>query len=375
MAGYRFIDLVTDAEEITQVRGLRSFVQRLANQSIAYICGINEWPFLWTTDWFQTVAPYETGNVDLTNADATVTGGSSSPTFTAAMVGRKIRFSTETGYYTIKSRTSATEIELDQPYTGDTDTDISFSIYKDEYLLRGDVDQQKRIRQSENGIALFSLSATDLDDLYPIPTGEGVPALDVYLGRAVKTYSTGTVSGTSGTRIITGSGTSWLSAEGLSRGTKLKIGTLLFTVNAVDSDTQITVYEALTAAISAATSYTAVLDNATVQLHAIPDSILTFYYRFQRIPAILDADNDVPDLPYPMHPLIILAMLPTLWRHRGNIDRAMEAEKEFLVKLGQWQAKYQLPVLDRPYPLQPFNMRRQLQEARWPVGTGIPLER
>ena len=374
MAGIRLIDLVTDAEEITQVRAIRSTVKRLANDIVAGICGMTEWPHLWTTDSFQSIAPYETGTASITDEDATVTFTTS--VITAAMVGRKIRFGSETAYYTIKSRTSATEIELDQNYSGTTNATATFSLYKDEYLLRADVDVQKRIREAENGYALFSLSATEFDSSYPIPTGEGVPSLDVYVGRAVKTYSTGTVSMTSGDRTLTGAGSpAWLSAEGLTRGTKLQVGTLIFTVNTIDSNTLIEVYEAPTATIPVDTAYVALLNNPVVQLHAIPDAVTTFYYRFQRIPAVMDADNDLPDLPYPMHPLVRLGMLPNLWRHRGNIDRAIESQTQFEKELGAWMSKYNLPVLDRSHPLHPFTIRQRIREARWESGTGVPLYR
>lgn len=373
MAGNRYIDLITDAEEITQVRSIRAVVRRLANDVTAHICGLAEWPFLWTTDWFQTTDDYTTGTVEITNGSATVTG--TSTTFTAAMVGRKVRFGSDTGYYTIKTFTSTTSITLDQVYTGTTDTAATFVIYKDEYLLRADLDTQKRIRQSENGYALFSMSATEFDSQYPIPTGTGVPSLDVYVGRAVKTYTTGTITLTSGGRTLTGASTAWTSAEGLTRGTKLKIGSLIFTVNTVDSDTSITLYEAPTANVSAGTAYTAILDNAVVELHSIPDSVQTFYYRFQRFPAVMDADNDLPDMPYPMHPLIRLGMLPTLWRHKGMNDKALQDEASFDKQLREWVAKYQLPVLDRTYPMHPFTIRHRLKEARWPAGTGVPLYR
>ena len=374
MAGSRFIDLVTDSEEITQVRGIRSTVKRLANDLAAHICGMAEWSFLWTTDSFQTVAPYETGTCTVTDGDATVTFGTA--TITAAMVGRKIRFGSETAYYTIKSRTSSTEIELEQAYSGTTDSAATFSIYKDEYLLRADVDVYKRLRDSENGYAIFGLSATELDRRYPIPTGESSgPAVEVYVGRAVKTYSTGTVAMTSGTRTLTGTSTAWLSAEGVGRGTKIKIGTSLFTVNTVDSDTQITVYEAATSTISASTSYTAVLSNPVVQLLDIPSEVTTIHYRFQRVPAVMDADNDLPDLPYPMHSLIREGMLPFLWRQRGDATKAAMDEATFTTHLNQWMAKYNQPSLDRSYVLQPFSLRRGLAEARWPAGTGVILSR
>lgn len=372
MAGDIFINLVTDAEDITQVTGERPLVRRLCNQSLAHLCGLQEWPFLWTLDWFQTTAEYTTGTVSITDGSAVITG--TGTTWTAAMVGRKIRFEGSIANYTIKTFTSTTSITLDQTYQGTTDTDATYTIFKDEYLLRADVDSQKRIRQAENGIALFSLSATEFDEWYPSPTSMGIPSLDVFQGKATKTYTTGTISLPASSRTLTGSGTSWTTAEGVGKGTKLKIGTSIFTVNTVDSDTQLTLYEANgTTAVAAGTTYTAILDNYVVQLHSAPDEVLTYYYRFQRVPAVMDADNDVPDLPYPMHPLIGLRMLPTLWRMKGQTARALEAQAAFGKELLQWIQKYSLPVLDQRRPIHPFALRRFNEDARWPADTGFPL--
>ena len=374
MAGKRFIDLVTNAETISQFTGDRPYVKSLANDVVATICGMHEWPFLWTTDWFQTTAEYAESTVTVTDSSATVTGDST--TFTEAMVGRKFRAGNDSAYYTIKAYVSATELTLDQEYQGTTTAGASYSIYKDEYLLGAQVDAQKRIRQAENGIAIFSLSATEFDDWYPSQQGTGIPGLDVFSGRAVKTYSTGTVALPASFRTLTGVGTLWTTAEGVGRGTKLKIGTSLFTVKTVDSATQITLYEANgTTAVSAGTAYTALLENYVVQLHAAPVEELTFYYRFQRIPAVMDADNDLPDLPYSMHPLVVLGMLPSLYRLKGHMDRVVEAEQTFDKRLAQWMQKYSLPVQDRRTPIHPFSMSTRLAEARWPNGTGIPLSR
>ena len=372
MAGERFIDIVADTETVTQTTSIRDFIRRLANRSLAHICGLHEWPFLWTTDWFQTVAEYTTGTVSVTDGSATVTG--TGTTFTAGMVGRKFRVSGGTASYTIKTFISTTVIVLDQTFQGTTNAAASYTIFKDEYLLRADVDSQKRIRQAENGIALFSLSATEFDEWYPSPTALGIPSMDVFQGKATKTYTTGTVSLPANSRTLTGSSTAWTTAEGFGKGTKLKIGTALFTVNTVDSDTQATLYEANgSTAVAAGTAYTAVLDNYVVQLHSAPDEVLTYYYRFQRVPAVMDADNDVPDLPYPMHPLIGLRMLPTLWRMKGQPQKVIEADASFDKELATWMRKYSLPILDQQWPIQPFSLRRRSDEALWSPTTAFPL--
>src|SRR3990167_2553327 len=152
MAGKRFLDCVTDAEKVTQVTSIRAEVKRWVNDINAFIGAYHEWPHLWTTAFFTTVAEYATGTVTVTAASQTVTGDST--TFTSAMVGRKFRVSGEAAYYTISAYVSATEITLEQPYQGDTASGESYSIYQDEYLLRADVDQYKLLRQIENGVAL-----------------------------------------------------------------------------------------------------------------------------------------------------------------------------------------------------------------------------
>jgi hypothetical protein len=93
MAGLRFIDIVTDAEEVTQVRSLREFVKRQANISLAMVCGLWECPFLWTTDWFQTIAEYATGTVAVTTGLATITGTGTTFTATLAQYGAVNTFS------------------------------------------------------------------------------------------------------------------------------------------------------------------------------------------------------------------------------------------------------------------------------------------
>src|SRR3990167_2085518 len=308
MSGMRYLDLLTMAEAITSVKDQRSLVKQFALNAISRIAAAYDWPFLWTTDFFSTDAEYTTGNVNVTNGDATVLGGSSSPVFTAAMVGRKFRVGSESAYYTIRSRTSATEVELAQPYQGDTSTNESYSIFQDEYLLRADADFYKVIRQIEDGRALLSRNISDFDHAIATPEGMGSAVLEMMVGRHVGTYETGTVTISASSRTLTGSGTSWTTVRGLSRGTKIRLGTALFTVNTVDSDTQITVYEVASTAFSAS-AYAALIDNIKVQLYTIPDEQENYYYRFPRLPAIMDRDADYPDFPASLHPLIIEEML------------------------------------------------------------------
>jgi len=74
-----------------------------------------------------TEADVTAGTIDVTNGDETVSGSGTS--FTDAMVGRKLRV--EDGdklWYEIASVTNGTELELLQPYEGNTDTGLDYTI-------------------------------------------------------------------------------------------------------------------------------------------------------------------------------------------------------------------------------------------------------
>ena len=374
MAGIRFADLFADIEAIVNLTGQRAMVRRLINEACASIASeFNELPWLWDDDFFPTVAEHTTGNVDVTNGSITVNGGTSAPSFTAAMVGRKFRVGTENAFYKVATFVSSTSITLEQAYQGSTSTNESYSIFQDEFKLRADVDQYKIIRQIENGVPLFSIHPSDLDIANATPNSLGSADFEIMIGSRQDTYTTGTVAMTTGTRTITGaSSPAWLGVQGLGRGTKIQIGLIVFTVNTVDSNTQITTYEAATSTISAGTSYVALLDNIVVQLFTIPDTAENYYYRFQRIPRVLDADQDFPDLPHSMHSLIKLWVHPWLWEHKGFADRKTASEKSYAVALAKAKSHYGFPGQDRIYRRKPAGVHRLPARPRL-TGHGIPI--
>lgn len=366
MAGMKYLDILTTAELISSVRDQRALVKILALNAVSRVASAIEWPYLWTNDFFASVAEYTTGTVSVTNGSATVTG--SGTTFTSAMVGRKFRIDSQSAYYTILSVASATSLTLEQNFQGDTASAQNYTIYQDEYLLRADVDLYKVIRQIEDGRPLISRNISDFDKAIGAPEGMGSAVMEMQIGRHVGVYETGTVTISSGSRTLTGSSTSWTSARGLSKGTKIRIGTALYTVNTVDSDTQITLYEAASAAASASV-YTAVIDNVKVQLYTIPDVAENYYYRFQRIPAVLDRDADYPDLPAPIHPLIVEEMLIWLWQYKGQPEKALSARTLFESNLAKAIARYGHPNSDRTYQRASADRHHDRRlETQWLLG-------
>jgi hypothetical protein len=114
---------------------------------------------------------------------------------------------------------------------------------------------------------------------------------------STRTYSTGTVSGTSGEYTLTGTGTAWLT--NLTCGSVITISATSYTVAKVNTDTSVTLTSALasspsTSAYSASTTY----PRQQIDLNPIPSSVIIYdelYYYSKLLPLI--ADSDVPLLP------------------------------------------------------------------------------
>ncbi len=286
-------------------------------------------PYLMTESFITTIAPYTTGTVTATNGSKTITG--SGTTFTAAMVGRKIRMESENAYYRISAFVSVTEVTLEVPYQGTTAASKTFSIYKDEYRLPADLDVYKIMRQIENSVAMVGVEPSAFDIYESTPDSQGSPNFEILAGTKLDTYTTGTISGIVNSSTITGSNTVWTGVEGLSKSSRITIGSDVYTVKSVDSDTQITIYETLVATVAAGTSYTIHLDNYIVQFFEIPDSAKNIYFRYQRIPYPLINDADIPDLPEKYHYVLITAGLIWAWETKDK----EEAKAQEVIFQGQ----------------------------------------
>jgi len=301
MPRMNFSTVYTRVEAITNVTSQRDLIKDSIQWGLDELTSHNL-DYLNSESHFTTIAPYTTGTVDATNGSKTVSG--TGTTFTAAMVGRKIRIAQQESYYRIAAFVGATEVTLEAPYQNDTVTDETFSIYKDEYRLAPDVDIYKILRNIEENISLISGEVSGFDLFHPSPKGEGTPRWELSIGTKLDEDTTGTLGGTVGTSVLTGAGTTWSSVRGLANGSRMTVGTNTYTVKNVDSDTQITVYELLAATVSSQ-AFTIHLDNPIVQISDIPNTAQNIYYRYQRIPYPLIGDTDIPDLPEKYHKLLV----------------------------------------------------------------------
>lgn len=112
---------------------IRTSFKRWVNNAGRWVAYQYPWKMREKAQTIRTVAPYVTGTATFTEGDETVTF--SGATITSAMVGRKIARSVGGPYYRIASRTSGTEVELDEAYAEDTASGVAFSIFQDEYDL------------------------------------------------------------------------------------------------------------------------------------------------------------------------------------------------------------------------------------------------
>jgi hypothetical protein len=286
LGGYT-ITGTTSQSVADKARALRR-VNLVKNSLVSRFGG--HWSANYREGWLPLVPLYETGTVTFTQDSRSVTG--SGTAWTSAMAGRKI-LGPNSEYYKIASVTNGTTLILSEEYQGETASGSSYHIWKDEYELYPDVhDVVDFINYGESSV-MSEAFPMNLRNSYPKSTTAEGPRVFTALGRKGRStaYATGTVSGTSGTNTLTGSGTSWLS--NLKPGYAITIGSTVYHVRNVNSDTEVELYQLLASSPSGAT-YSAVGKNALVVRFAFPSSqqIVNYSYYCKDYPFVSDDDED-----------------------------------------------------------------------------------
>jgi len=369
----QFSDIYARDEQIVNTGSTyRSLVKDAIQWGLDIISNSWNWPYLMQEYFITLVAPYETGTVSVTNNSTTVTGSGTS--WDTTWTNRKIRIGEEQAYYRIKSVDSTTTLTLEAPYQGTTATGEDYSIYKDEYRLAPNINKYKVMRQIENTIPLLDMGASAFDLIEPTSNSSGSPRISVSAGSRRDTYSTGTVTGTQNSRTLTGTNTVWTSVEGLGRGSRITLNaTSVYTVRSVDSDTQITIYEMLSAAVTGV-SYEVLLNNIILQVFEIPDQVENIYYRAQRVPAVLYNDYDIPDLPDDWHWLLVEAGLSKLWEIKDKAE-ARAKKQEFFGGIDLMKKAIGNVSQSTLYPRNSISyiLERAPYGGRYPSSYGVPF--
>lgn len=170
---------------------------------------------------------------------------------------------------------------------------------------------------------LQQVALEDVTGMYDL-TVFATPEKYVIGPRTRTSYTTGTITGTSAAKVITGSSTAWLSS-GIEQFDYIQIGSYAYTVNSVDSNTQITIFEDLNASFSA-TTYTAVLDRWTVDLFPVPNATLNLILYGRQIVPRLDDDFDIPILPDNWHWILVKAGVVKALQHNEE-DASLEIQE------------------------------------------------
>lgn len=214
------------------------------------------WSFRRRDYSFVTVPEVSTGTVS-------VTSGSRALTFSSAVLTSGVHdgawFNVPSlspdNWYKIRVVNSTTTATLEVPFQGSNNATASYKIIKTDYLLPPEINDLSGLSLETEGNKFDLLDYASQSQYRPVLTSSGFPRQAAIFKADFNgsTYSTGTVSGSLNTRTLTGVGTSWLA--NVKEGDSFSDGTESYRVYSVDSDTQITLYNHLTTALSGA-SYT-----------------------------------------------------------------------------------------------------------------------
>ncbi len=249
------------------------------------------WASMYREAWLPLVPVYGTGTVAVTLGSRTVTG--TLTVWTPAMVGRKF-LGPNNEYYKIAAVASSTSLTLTEPYQGTTVSSGGvYQIWKDEYVLYPDVNSIVDFVNYTDPVQMSEDTPRHGRLIFPRSTANDTPKCFSVLGRqrVVVAYATGTVSISAGARTLTGVGTAWF--DNVQPGFEVTIGSYVYHVDTVDSDTQLTLHEYAVVVASAA-SYSATGRNAMIVRFLKPSSqtIVGYSYFGKIYPLVNDSDED-----------------------------------------------------------------------------------
>lgn len=302
--------------------------QRRVNIVKATLVGMygGHWDRNYRDGWIGLPVPYNTGTAVFTNGSYTVTG--SGTTWTSSYNGQLIQAGT--AFYRIANVVSATSLILTQPFQGTTSAaaGITYLIWQDLNRLYPDAlvidDFLNYIDPSQMSEAWKG----NLRNKYTAPGQNQTPELWSNYGTVplTSTVSSGTVSGSANSNTLTGAGTTWLTGTTpLEPGWEITIGSTIYRVRTVVSDTQVTLYQMLTAAVAALTTYTAVGKNSIQVRFMAPtvQQIASYGYYTKDWPFINDNDTDWIAETYPH--VLISGMTYMDYLDKNDTVRAREA--------------------------------------------------
>lgn len=305
------------------------------------------WSFRWREYPLVLSAQVTSGTMTATNGSRTVTA-SGTPFDTSLHKGAWIRFTGDTlqAFYRVITVVSTSQITIEPAYQGTTGSGKAYQLCKTEYLLPTEVGDLGRVKVTYNGMPLNIENHMQTDGYYQPPISIGPPySVAMYnQDQTYTTYTTGTVTGTSGTLTLTGSGTSWLT--NLQPGDEIVINgdTNTYIVNSIDSDTQVTLYNFLGSSPSGATYTASRQFGKVLRVQPCPDNAYVCFVKGLRTYSPLVNNSDTNELLI-RYPTAVIE--GAIWREAGSSPDPREdsyfQRAEFLWQTAQGEDERILP--------------------------------
>lgn len=143
---------------------LANLIKRFINRRYQNVCAKHPWDFLISHEVITTTAEYTDGTIAIINGGTTITG--TDTTFIQAMTGRKFKTDAFEEIYKISKYTSGTSLTIESIFNGDTETEGSYSIFKDEYLCDESWRDILNIRQYRNSVRMEQIGMSDFRSKY-----------------------------------------------------------------------------------------------------------------------------------------------------------------------------------------------------------------
>lgn len=235
-----------------------------------------------------------------TNGSRTVTSASN-PFLNPAHVGQWLRFTTDAtqSWYRITVVNSTSNVTIEPAYQGVTGGAKAYQLCPTDYDLPMDLTDIGRLKITVDSRPLEMQHSLMQDGYFQPPLSAGVPyGASLYTQDFTKTtYSTGTISGTTGQNILTGVGTLWLA--NLLPGDEISGITgdsNTYRVQSIQSDTSLTLYNFLTTSPSTSVYSAQRQFQVMVRVQPCPDKAYVCFAKGLRRYNPLVSDNDTNEL-------------------------------------------------------------------------------
>lgn len=239
------------------------------------------------------------GTITATNGSNVITA-SGTPFIAGTHEGAWFRFTGDTveAWYKVRTVSSTSSAVIEPAYQGTSGSGKAYELSVTDYLLPTELADTGDITISYGRYQIrpeHPLAMNHDGDFPPTSVGSPIRCAILRQSQTKATYTTGTLSGTINTNTLTGVGTAWLS--NVKEGDGVLIGstdTNVYTVSSVDSDTQISLYQSLTATATGSSYVISRQFGKILRVYSVPDQPYVGFIKGLRhyTPLINNADTN-----------------------------------------------------------------------------------